>query len=473
MKLSQTLVALSCVLLAACGGGSSGGGQVDPPDPTFDQGILGFINTISDSPAIGVGLISTSSGGSSASVLFGQAVLQARTVAGFDVRAGYTGTDGETVTIFERLDDNNIKLFRDDETIVWFSGNLANPVITVIENQEYGYGLEEDAVAQPEVQVFHGALSQGDLDIYLTETSADLAATAPTATLAHGEFSTVLQTSSSESARVVVTPAGDAATLLFDSGAFTVADNTRMQLIVSDYFGPGNAEITVRTVINRTQVALSNQIDTSTELLTTNLVADVSSVDVHVGEPAGNPLVAGVAFGATAQTDGLSTGSEVNLVVTADGVDTDETLNVTVGIEPGTYNFLFVGGLQTDADQAEARNTSGVVTAADLRPISTGVLVQVFNGSVAAGASDVYLLSAGETVSDNTATFSLATGGYNTNLVPVGDYELSVTDNGSSTVETGPVVQTFSAGNYYIITLADAPGGGGPYVANIVEQPLP
>ena len=39
------------VILAGCGGG--GGGSADPvaPDPTFDQGILGFVHTVSDARA--------------------------------------------------------------------------------------------------------------------------------------------------------------------------------------------------------------------------------------------------------------------------------------------------------------------------------------------------------------------------------------------------------------------------------------
>ncbi len=466
-RIHHTLLAVSVLLLAACGGGGGGGnGAVDPPDPTFDQGILGFVHTIADAPAIAVGLASTSAGLSSLAVSYGQRVLQARTVAGFDVEVAYADGNGDSVSLLSRSGADNIKLFRDDETIVWLTGTVAAPTVVIVENEEYRYGVATGTVAAPQVQLFHGASGEGDLDVYLTAAADDITAATPVATLTRNGFSPLIGTTARTDARFRVTPAGDNTTVIYDSGTFEITDNSRTHVFITDYFGPGGNRVTMRPIRNNTELVFDGEA-TSTELRLTNLVADVTTVEAHIGTPAGAPLLSGVAFRGTGAAGGVPVQNAVNIVVTADGVDTDEVFDGTINVLPGTFVLGFVGGLLTDAAQNEDANTSGGLINTEIRRIATGVQVQYFHGSPAAGTVDVYLLPVGQTTADNNPDFTLGLGNQNSTLEPAADYDLVLTETGSNTAIFGPERVTLALGSYYTVAISDAPGGGAPFSVTV------
>ena len=473
MKYPQLILiaALSAFAAGCGGGGGSDNAAVDPPDPTFDQGVLGFVHTISDAPSLAIGLASTSSGLTSLAVEYGQRVLQARTVAGFDVQIAYNDGAGEAVTIFSRTGADNIKLFREDETLVWLTGTLANPTVVVVENEEFRFGVATGTSVAPQLQLFHGA-SAGQIDIYLTASGADLAAATPTATLSAGEHSAMLDITAGDNQQFRVTPAGDAATVLYDSGSVELAADTRTHVFVTDYFGPGDATITMRPVQNLAELSFAEE-STTTELRLTNAVADVTTIDAHIGEPAGAPVIAGVPYRGTGSAQDIAA-ANVAFTVTADGMDSDVVLDATsVNVQPGTFIMGFVGGLLTDAGSNEARNTSGLFVGTQIRPIATGVQMQVFQGSNESGGSDFYILPAGETTDANDSTFTFALGGYGTGLFPTGTYDLYVTPTGSNTPSIGPISQTLTSGNFYTVLISDAPGGGGPFEMQVIEEPIP
>ncbi|MCP5180289.1 MAG: DUF4397 domain-containing protein [Pseudomonadales bacterium] len=467
---------LLCLLgigMAACGGGGGGGSTTRPPDPTFDQGVFGFISTIVDAPTLAVTLFSSTSGGSSLTLPYGLGSLSVQTVAGFDVDILYADANNETQHLLQRSGTDNIKLFRDDEKIVWLSGTLANPVVQIIENDEYLYGVDLTANPdnQPQVQFFNGVTGQGQLDIYLTAGAADLAGATPLATLAESAFSPVIDVDASTDYRLRATPAGDKTTVLYDSGTFGLASNTRTSIFAINYFGPGANAVTMRPLRRGAVVTFANEVAPA-QFRVRNVLADLDAIDVHVGTPGTTPVISALPFeGVSAYIDGTAGDQEIN--VTQEGITDPVALQRTVTLAPGFVQTIFVGGLFTDGAQSDARNVVGNAGVEDRRPIAGLVRIEMFQGSVAAGSKDIHFLDPGEDIAGNQQRVSLALGGVASVELPPGDYDLAVTNQGvTDTIILGPQRFSVAAGNYYTVLLEDAAGGGSPFSALIQATPL-
>ncbi|MEZ5560000.1 MAG: DUF4397 domain-containing protein [Pseudomonadales bacterium] len=470
------LMAALTLGLAACDAAKNDDTRgAKPPDPTRDYGILGFVNAMPDAPPLLLVYRGTNGGGGTTQLSFGQAVQESTIVGGYLVQVSYVDANGDVVVVYENTSDDTLKLFADDETTVVLSGTLADPQAFLVENTEYLYGVELPSDPNlidepPEVQFINTVQGHGALDIYLTASAADLAAATPAATLDYQGISTLSVVTPGTDYRLRVTPSGDPATVLYDSGTFEIASTSRTLFAAFDYFGPGTDDVRVKILRGGIVVFPNEPIDHVVRA--TDVVADVAAVDVYLGDIAGAPDFAAVGFGT--RSDYLAVpGGTYSVNVTPAGVPSEVLFNGSLAFAPGDASSLYFSGLQSDPANSDALNVKAVGFPEDNRPIPGFSQVQVVHGAATASTVNIYLLRPGETTDGQIPDFlQLQFGGSSNTAVGSGDYDVLVVNAADDTPLIGPDRVTLAEDTIYTLVLRDTAGGGAPLEYDLLTSPV-
>jgi len=376
------------------------------------------------------------------------------------------------------VDNEPVNLSDPDEFSFVMIGSTGDEKLVRIDNVDIAFGVDANKPAQfplPDYQILHAAAaaSLAALDVYVTEAAVgDLTPETPTAELNFGGYTALQQQDPTKTYRVRVTRAGSK-TVLFDSGAFSVARLKRSIYLLLDNFGPGPAALRNAEplrVADVTVIAAENfpNQTLSSALRVENLIPDAPAVDIYLGLTSGVPVLRNVLYGATTSYVAVPNGTE--------------TVNVTAAGVPGA--LLATGPLTIVGGQAQSLYMSRLNAAAaarfiavveSLRSISGQAQLRFVAGAPSAGAIDVYVAAAGQPISDvrpilaNAALLDTTA----VNLTP-GSYDVIITRSGTSTVQLfGPERISVGAGNVYSTVLLDAPAGSSTLQLQVTQEVLP
>lgn len=435
------LAIVSCALvLAGCGGSSyKGNGGINKPITTA---FLRLVNTVPDSPVLLAGLDGTTL----TRVTFGQStVLQQLATGKYAINVQYLDPTGKAVALINK---EQIVLTENEQATVFIVGTL---------NDRHTHTIDElvpDITAgNAEVQVMQTVAGQASLDVYLTDAAADLATSTKLTTVGYDQNSETIPVPAGTNYRLRVTAAGST-TVLYDSGVFAIPELNRLMFVVVDYFGPGGSGFRVVQMNNQNVTLFPNEALPGA-IRIANMIPDAASVDMYVGGIAGTPAFAGVGFGSVTAPQNFPAGP----------LD----LAVTVAGDPSTV--LYTGSLiLTSGDTrtlVTTRAAGGVVARATIdatRPISTEGQLEIINAAPTAGPLDLYVIAAGNTITDSTASVvNLPVLAFAGSVQAPATYDIAFTATTVKTALAGPTSLAIADGGIYSIFAIESPGGGAPY----------
>jgi hypothetical protein len=341
------------------------------------------------------------------------------------------------------------------------SGALDAPDITLWETSVREWTGEETVF---ELRFAHASPSLGPIDAYVLD-----AGSAPAAGNAVGSvaFTEITPTQDFESAEVIIvlTPAGDDSTILFQSEPITPL--SRQSYIITVFDADANDVTPFAVILMNTTQDLSAAL-TDANVLSTKRFFHASinapDADIYVDNPLTTPIVAGHTFG-----------------------DITGDLDIPVGTVPVTYtvagnigsiilelDFPIIAGRRYNAYLS--RNTDGedVLTAAllDRRSIETQARFSVAHMAANHPVVDLYIVPTGETIDERFPILP----SLRTQTTPVvlplqaRDYDVYLTEQNEKTVILGPEFISLQLGDYVETIIYDTVDPNIP-VLSVVPPP--
>ena len=428
------------VVVAGCGGKnySNNGAQNKPITTAF----IRVTNTIPDSPILLAGVDGTTL----TRVAYGQATgLQQVPSGKYSLDVQYLNADGTAVGLINK---EQLRLTVDDQDTVYLLGTFDAPHTKLVENP-----APTIAAGSAEVQVMQASQAAGSIDVYLTDAAADLATATKLASASYEDITPLATVASGGNYRVRVTTPGTT-TVLYDSGPFTIADQSRITLVVVDYFGPGGNGFRVLDQDSQAAVLFPAEALPSA-LAVANMISDQPSVDVYLGAVGGTPAFSGVAYGTIAAVQQVAGGTQT-FTLTVAGDPATVLGSSTATLTPGeTRTLVATRGISGAATRTTVDTT---------RPIKGQGQIAVVNAAPSALAVDTYFLTGSQTLDTaaalivNQPVLSFAGA-----VRAPGSYDVVFTQNAVKTALAGPSTFDVVDGGIYSIYLIDAPGGGAPY----------
>ncbi len=299
--------------------------------------------------------------------------------------------------------------------------------------------------------VVHAAPDAPTVDVFVTTPGADLSATAPLGTFAYKETLGPAELAAGDY-QIRVTPAGDAATIVYDSGTIALNDGDDLLLVAVPNTSTGDSPVSLAVLTGTGSVELLDA-TTPARLRVVHASPDAPAVDVIANDAV--TLVGNLAFpGATGFLDVEP--ATYNVKVTAAGNPGAIVIDADLALDAGaTYDVLAIGTLAS---------IEPLVASDDYRRIASEAKVRIIHASPTAQDVDIYLTAPGADISAETPTLAAVPFGDNTGFlsIPAGDYEVTVTPAGMKTAAIGPATISVLGGGLYTAVARDAPGGGAP-----------
>lgn len=305
--------------------------------------------------------------------------------------------------------------------------------------------------------VLHGASEAPAVDVYVTTPGADLAATAPLGSFAYKESLGPVEVAAGDY-QIRVTLAGDAATVVYDSGTIALADGDDLLLSAVNNTADSGTAGTQASPISLAVLTGSGAaeiLDTATQasLRVVHASADAPNVDVIADDTV--MLVSNLPFPEATPFLAVDPAT-YNVKVTAAGnpgaivIDTDLTLDAGAA-----YDVLAVNELAA---------IEPLVLTDDYRPVITEAKVRIVHASPTAQDVDIYITAQGAGIDDVEPTLAAVPFKANTGFLSLaaGAYDVTVTPAGSKTPAIGPAAIAVNAGGIYTAIARDAVGGGTP-----------
>ena len=378
-------------------------------------------------------------------------------------------------------------------------------------------------VGSTRVQFVHAAPDTAALDVYLTGLTDTLDAAVPAFALGGFQQVSAQQDFISGEARtwrIRITPAGDKATVLLDSGSVTLRSAASLLLVVVTNTGAGTAPISLLTndgsfagevldVATPADVRVLNLSPDLPSLVATAeraLRKDTVAPDPPLPSPciydptlaSNDPLcvapppevttlVSGLGYPAASSyasfdfsippPDGylfLNPDNFYSFKVAATGVPETILFGVNLSLVPGRRNSLLAMGLvpQPSGGLVTAKNLS--VLSDNLRPYARISRLRIVDASLAGGTVDVYIEPQGTDITTKYPLGSLAAGNWtgHFNFAPA-LYTVSFTTAGTKTVLASADLDAVS-GSVFSIVLVDTArsisSDGKPSVVMVVDD---
>ena len=313
--------------------------------------------------------------------------------------------------------------------------------------------IEPVVISQPDAAVsagsarlfvLHGAAAAPQVDVYVTAPGADLAASAPVGTFAFKETIGPAEVPAGDY-QVRVTAAGDAAAVVYDSGAITLNAGDDLTVAALPNTGGGPAPITLVALTGSGSLEILS-VDTPTSFQVVHGSPDAPPVDVVVD---GGVLVPGLAFPeATGFVE--APGDTYNVAVTAAGNPGAVVIGpVDLDLAAGArYSILAVNELAA---------IEPLILTDDPRRVGTNAKVRVVHASPTAADVDVYVTAVGADIDGEAPAIEGFAFKDNTGFLalPAGDYDVTVTAAGTKTAAIGPVSISVENGGVYTAVARD------------------
>ncbi len=357
--------------------------------------------------------------------------------------------------------DETLQLEFSTEYTLIAAGNVAAPVAALlIENP-----ADEPIVAgSVRAQVVHAAPSAPAVDVYVTAPDADLAASSPVNEVPLAfQNATERVTVPAGEYRIRVTAAGDARTVVFDSGTVALPADADLMLVAVENVGPGASAIQLVTLDDTAATPLLD-VNTPASVLAVHASSDAPAVDVlanitNTAENEAVPLARGVMFPAACSISSVPAG-EYELSITAAGDPSTVALQFDLAAEGGDEIAAIVSGYLGSTPPLQA-----IALASDTRPVATEAKVRITHASPGTGAVDIYLLADGVDLNAGTTTpsFAAVPFGSDTGVLSIapGTYDVYVTPSGNRNVIAIEVADLALAGGQVLDVLARDPATDG------------
>ncbi len=437
---SLIVLALSLVL-AACGNGS----DAPPPLATGGNGsvTIGVIHASPDAPNVDV----TVGGATFTSDLaFRQARFSAET-AGTKTIEVIGRVPGDDVTVIGPVDIDTV----DGERLTIIASNtVANIAPIVIQEPQ-----AEVAAGDVRVRVVHGAPAAPMVDVYVTAPGVDITTVAALGSFSFGEELMPVTVPAGDY-QIQVTVAGDATSVVYDSGTVPLAGGSDLIVVAIENTGTGTAPVSLLVAdgLAATEILTA---DTPATVRVVHASPDAPDVDVIAADNFAAPVIEDLAY--TQVSDSLSIpAGDLNVKVVPAGAQTPVVIDADLTLVAGTPYSVYAAGALADIEP--------LVLVDDPRRIATEARLRIVHASPSAGPVDIYLVEPGADIGADDVTPALtnvpflADSGYLS--VAAGDYEVVVTPTGSTTAAIGPAAIILAAGGIYTVAARDEAGLGTP-----------
>ena len=440
------LTLLLTVILAGCGNNSSSSNSNPPPQATSPpppaSSSLEVLHASPDAPAVNVladgSAILTSvpyKGGSGfISVAAGQISLEVEAIIPGG-NAVVIGPASLTIASGERI----------SVIAVGATANIEPLVLTA--------PAADLAPGQARLRVVHGAPAAPQVDVYATAPDAALADSSPLGSFAFTENLGPLEVPA-DTYRIRVTPAGDPATVVYDSGPLVIEAGADLVITAVQNTGPGDSLISL-VALDGSGAAEILDIDTPAALRVVHASPDAPNVDVVANDDFANRPVQDLAF--PDFTDYLELPAvELNVKVVPTTLDAPVVIDADLTLVAGFEYSVLAVGLLADIEP--------LVLVDDNRRVATEARVRIVHASPAAGDVDIYVTAQGADIDTAEPAFAGVAFKDETGYVALapGEYAVTVTGVGSKLAAIGPVSVDVAAGGIYTAIARDAFGGGLP-----------
>ncbi len=311
-----------------------------------------------------------------------------------------------------------------------------------------------DVAGITQVQIVHAAPAAPTVDIYVTAPGADIAAEQPLATASYKDATSLVAVPSGDY-QIRITPAGST-TVVFDSGTVELASMENLLVAATPNTGPGDSPVQL-VVAGKTASTVVSDVNTPAAIRVIHAVADAPAVDVIANNAL--TLFDGAPYlGVTDYAEVAGATYLIDVAADADNsivVIDDASVPLMAGMTYTAIANNTLAGIQLDLQTDMPRR------------VATDAQVRIIHASPAAGAVDIYVTADGniDAVTPDFANVPFTAGdlaetGYVS--LPPGDYVVTVTPTGTSTValETGTL--SLMGGKIYTALAVDATGGGAP-----------
>ena len=303
--------------------------------------------------------------------------------------------------------------------------------------------------------VLHGAPDAPRVDVFVTTPGADLSATAPLGTFSFGESLGPVEVAAGDY-QIRVTPEGDAATVVYDSGTIPLGEGNDLFLTAVPDTVPATATFDAPislVALNGTDAAEFLDVRTQAKVRVVHASPDAPLVDVLVNDSI--ELVGDLAFPQATPVVPVEPGTYNIKVTVADNpgaiaIEADLTFDAGVA-----YDVLAIGPLASIAP---------LVAIDDNRPLATAAKIRIVHASPTAQDVDIYVTAPGADITAETPALAGVPFGANTGFLSLdaGSYDVTVVPAGTTDAAIGPATITIDAGGVYTAVARDANGGGAP-----------
>lgn len=323
-----------------------------------------------------------------------------------------------------------------------------------VTGQIYPHALATVPSGSAKVQFVHAAPAAPTVDVYVTAPGAVLSAGTPVGSVAYPDAIGPTQLASG-SVEIRLTPHGNPATVLYDSGTTTLPDGSDLVVSIVPNVEAGTAPVELSVV--DAQGGNERLADAASPAPTrfVHAAPGTATLALVANGAVSPPFIPSEAYaGASAYAD-LASGAYTLTIAPA--ANPSGTLASTTGtLLPGRSHTVYAFGTPTALNVSADRDAP--------RRYATQARLKVVNGAPSAPNVDVYLVPTGTAITAATPAapslpFSADTG--SVTYAP-GSYDLVVTAAGSKTPLLGPVTVSLAAKGLYTAVVRDAPGGGAP-----------
>nr|WP_136249648.1 DUF4397 domain-containing protein [Ningiella ruwaisensis] len=369
-----------------------------------------------------------------------------------NVRAETPGGSATVLTVDATIEE-------DKEYNVVAIGDTANLEAFLIVNDETDVGD-----GNVRAQVLHAAPDAPTVDVYVTAPDDDLMSAQPLATLAFKDNTGQVEVPAGDY-RIRITPAGDASTVVFDSGTVPLPAGADLLISATENVGAGSSPVSL-VVADGSASSVILDAATPAEVRAIHAVADAPAVDVLAVVPQGDDIVLFDAAPFKGVTQYIEVaGGDYVIDVVADADNSVVAINdVALSVMPGVRYTAIANGMLT----SDPATINLDVAVDDVRPLATAAQVRIFHASPSTPAVDIYVTADGE-IDEASPAFTevpysaegLVSTGY-VQLAP-GDYVVSVTPAGTKTVALETDVLSLNGGDVYTALAVDGDmEGDGP-----------
>ena len=391
----------------------------DTPTPPPETAEVQVVHAVADAPSVVVSVGGEPPAGSELDgLVFKDSAGGSFQPGTYDVSVAGNLPDGTTVEV---IPATPIDFVVNTRTIIVATGAVG-AIEPVVLTQDV---VDLAANGESALRVVHAAVGVDAVDVYATAPDADLAASAPVATIAFQEGSDVLVVPPGDY-QVRVTPAGTPGTVVFDTGTLTLAGGDDLLAVAVNNTTASTGPITV-VVANSTNGDVLDVQDVNAEvtLRAVHASPDAGAVDILANDAV---AVAGAEYTNAAELAGLPSGTYDIEIRPAGGDETTTVFQADLDLAGGSYtDAIAIGSVAAPED--DPTEFTVLVANDDRRRVATEAKVRLIHGSVSAGDVDIYVVPAGtdHTMEDPTGA-GIALGGNSgfLSLTP-GAYDVIVT----------------------------------------------